>query len=158
MWARFYENWPGSFWDAAPVADVEAAQIANAILEGDAGIPALIHAPAGDCPDARVITRPGRLGGPLERFLAAFLVVQTPQTVFSASRDWYDKDFCWHPEFDVVYGTPAGPAVRLGPYHWVRNFSGCTVEVDTAAGTGVVFLLPDADAGDSEAATTARHD
>ena len=90
-WARFYENWPHSFWAPGSAADISAAMISNAIIEGAAGIPALIHVPAGTCPDSRgPITRPGRLGGPLESFIASFLIVQTEKTVFSASGNWYD--------------------------------------------------------------------
>ena len=144
-WARFYENWPSSYWvEDGP--DLRAAMIASALLEGQqVGVPMLMHSPVGTCPDpnpGRNITRPGRLGGSLERSLAAFLVVQTPQSVFSASGNWYDADFCWHPEYDVEYGAPLGPATRTGPHSWTRNFTRCNVEVDTSADSGAVFVLP----------------
>jgi hypothetical protein len=141
-WARFYENWPSSFW-VADGPDLRASMIASAALEGQqAGVPMLMHASVtGACPATRNITRPGRLGGKLEAALAAFLVVQTPQSVFSVSQDWYDADFCWHPEYDVEYGTPLGPATRTGPHSWTRNFTRCNVEVDTSADYGAVFLL-----------------
>src|SRR4051812_18862110 len=43
-WARFYENWPSSFWVPGG-EDLEAGMIANAILEAQAGIAFLAHAP-----------------------------------------------------------------------------------------------------------------
>lgn len=141
-WARFYENWPSSFW-VADGPDLRAAMIASAILEGQAGIPAIMHSPVGDCPDpGRNISRPGRLGGSMETALAAFLIAQTPQSVFSASTNWYDANFCWHPEFDVQFGAPLAPATRTGPHSWTRNFTRCNVEVDTSADYGAIFLLP----------------
>lgn len=100
-WARFYENWPASYFGEAidptwlplpascpstpslPTAapntpDTHAAIIANAALEGEAGVPVLAHVYAGACPDPRppVPVGPGRLGGDLEYGLAAFLMVQ----------------------------------------------------------------------------------
>jgi len=139
-WARFYENWPNSFW-VPNTKDVTAAMISNAILEGNSGIPVLVHFPGGTCPDpGRKIVRPGRLGGDMEFGIATYLLVQTRWSVFSASRDWYDMNFCWHPEYDLQYGTPLSEAVRSGPFSWYRNFTMANVEVDVARGYGVVFL------------------
>jgi hypothetical protein len=141
VWARFYENWPQTFW-ASDGADTQAAMIQNAILTGAAGVPQLMHAPTGTCPDpGRNITRPGRLGGELEFYLATFLVAQSAGDVFSASTNWYDFSFCWHPEYDEAYGAPLGPAVRTSPYAWYRNFTACNVEVDVSTAYGAVFLL-----------------
>ena len=94
--ARFYQNFLFSWWTpGSSGADVAAGFVANAILEGAAGVPLLLHSDVTTCPASpRNITRPGRLGGPIELNLALFLVVQTEQTVFSISGKWYDDDFC----------------------------------------------------------------
>jgi len=139
-WARFYENWPGSFW-VPDNKDLHASMIYNAILEGAAGIPFLVHVGGGSCPDpGRNIPRPGRLGGGLEYSIAMYLIVQTPSSVFSASGDWYDANFCWHPEYNVQYGKPLATAQRTGSYNWYRNFTMANVEVDVSKGYGAVFL------------------
>jgi hypothetical protein len=140
-WSRFYENWPSSFW-VADSPDLRSSMLANAILEGQMGIPLLLHVAAGSCPEApRNITRPGRLGGDLEYAVATFLIVQTPQNVLSVSNNWYDADFCWHAEWDVLYGSPLQNATRVTPYVWTRNFTLCNVAVDLQAGTAEVELL-----------------
>jgi hypothetical protein len=142
-WARFYENFPFSWWSEDPQGPAQAAAfVANAILEGAAGVPTVLHFDVTSCPSApRNISRPGRLGGSIEVQLALFLIVQTERSVFSVSGNWYDADFCWRPEFDVLYGAPLGPALRTGVYSWTRNFTGANVAVDVAAGTGSVDLL-----------------
>jgi hypothetical protein len=72
-------------------ADQAAVFVANAILEGAAGVPLALHFDVTGCPSApRNISRPGRRGGTIEAQLALFLVVQTQQTVFSLSGNWYD--------------------------------------------------------------------
>ena len=128
--------------------------IANAVIEGSKGIPVVLHNVAGSCPTSgnnRTIHRPGRLGGEIEFAIAAYLVVQAPGTVLSVSRDWYDADFCWHPEWDVDYGTPIGPPRRLGPHAWARNYTKSTAHIDVSqlppgnapwpSGKGAVYLL-----------------
>ena len=142
-WARFYENFPFSWWSEDPQGPSQAAAfVANAILEGAAGVPLVLHSDVTGCPaPARNITRPGRLGGNIEAQLALFLIVQTQQTVFSISGNWYDADFCWHPEFDLLYGRPLGPAVRTGVYTWTRNFTAANVAVDVMASSGAIDLL-----------------
>ena len=137
--ARFYEFFPQL---GASGPDVAAASVANAILEGAAGIPVVVHFFSASCPALpRNITRPGRLGGAIEAQLALFLIVQSHQSVFSLSNDWFDASFCWHSEFDVAYGAPLGPALRTGTYTWARNFSLSRVTADVSAATGEVFLL-----------------
>ena len=136
--ARFYEFFPQTTAGVRP-----EAVLANAVLEAQAGVPVIAHFYTASCPAApRVIARPGRLGGALEFQLAAFLVLQAANSVFSVSGGWYDADFCWHAEFDVAYGAPLGPAVRTGQATWARNLTRATVAVDVAAGTGEVMLLP----------------
>lgn len=141
--ARFYENFPFSWWSVDPQgAGNAAAFVANAILEGAAGVPLVLHFDTPSCPAAaRNITRPGRLGGDIEGQLALFLIVQTQQTVFSCSGNWYDADFCWRAEFDVAYGSPLGPALRTGAHSWTRNFTSSFVSVDVSTGVGTVELL-----------------
>ena len=153
-WVRFYENWPASFWHAAG-PDQSAAMVQNAILEGAAGVPNVLHI-GGSCPGSpRTITRPGPLGGALEFAVASYLVVVAAGTTLSVSNGWFDESFCWHPEFDVEYGTPLGPAKRTGPHSWTRNFTLANVAIDVSAGRqGSVDLIDAATpAADTAAAT-----
>ena len=164
-WVRFYENWPGSFHHASG-PDEFSAMIANAILEGQAKIANVLHI-GGACPaKPRTIARPGPLGGELEFAVASYLVVATAGTTLSVSNGartaptpcyyrvcadlsvpvtfegWYDEDFCWHSEFDVVYGVPLAAAKRTGPHSWTRNYTKCNVAVNVTAGQqGSVELL-----------------
>ena len=142
-YARFYENFPYSWWSQDPGgANQAAAFVANAILEGAAGVPLVLHFDVTACPaPPRNITRPGRLGGGIEAQLAMFLIVQAQTSVFSISGNWYDADFCWHDEFDVAYGAPLGLAVRTGTYSWTRNFTRANAAIDVAAGSAEVELL-----------------
>jgi hypothetical protein len=142
-YARFYENFPYTWWTSDPQGpDQAAAFVSNAIIEGQNNIPVVLHYDVTVCPSSpRNITRPGRLGGDMEVQLALFLIVQTNQTVFSISGNWYDPDFCWHSEFDVLFGTPLGDATRTGPHSWTRNFTLCNVAVDVSSYTGEIDLL-----------------
>ena len=137
--ARFYEFFPTLI---TPSADASAASVANAILEGAAGVPLVAHFFAPSCPAApRNITRPGRLGGPIEFQLALFLVIQSPSAVLSISDGWFDANYCWHDEFDVAFGAPLGPAVKTGPYAWARSFARANTTVDVEEKTGAIVLL-----------------
>ena len=142
-WGRFYENFPFSWWSQDPQGPHQAAAfVENAILEGAAGVPQVLHSDVTSCPaPTRNITRPGRLGGSIEAQLALFLIVQTPQSVFSISGNWFDADFCWRQEYDLAYGAPLGPALRTSPFTWTRNFTGANVAVDVMAGTGAIDLI-----------------
>lgn len=140
-WVRFYETWPGTFWQ--PISpDTDAAIIANAVLEAAAGLPTALHT-SGACPaPLRNVTRPGRLGGDVEFAVASYLIAASPGTTLSLSNGWYDADFCWRPEWDVDYGLPLGPPVRSGAYAWARNFTRATAWVDVSQGrNGQVYLL-----------------
>lgn len=138
-WARFYEFFPDLEQGGPAVA---ATATANAILEGEAGVPVVAHFFSPSCPaQPRNITRPGRLGGPIEFELALFLVIQTNAAVFSISSDWFDADYCWHSEFDVAFGSPLGPPLRTGAFTWARNLTRAQVAVDVAARAGQVELL-----------------
>jgi hypothetical protein len=130
---RFYENWPSSFW-VPNNEDLHAAMIANALLETAAGIPVLIHGD-GPCPaENRTIVRPGPLGGQVLFQVASYLLVAGAGTTLSLSRDYYSASFCWRPEFDVDFGSPLGPAVRLSSHSWVRNFTRANVLVNVTQG------------------------
>ena len=133
---------PGSFWvKSGP--DLSAAMIQNAILEGEANIPTVLHSPLSSCPESpRTIARPGPLGGDIEFAVASYLIVATAGTTLSVSNGWYDENFCWHPEFDVEVGTPLGPARRTGPHSWVRNYTQSNAAIDVSGGKmGRVDLL-----------------
>jgi len=127
--------------------DIDAMFIANAILEAEAGIPTALHVDAGGagtaCPAvARNISRPGRLGGPIEFWIASFLIAAGPGSTISLSNNWFDADFCWRPELDVVYGTPLAPSVRTGTHTWTRIFTRSTVAINVSVGrVGQVELL-----------------
>jgi hypothetical protein len=138
---RFYENWPGSFWTPAG-PDLDAANIANAIIEADHNVSNVLHQ-GGSCPAPdRNITRPGRLGGDVEFAIATYLIVQSPGTTISISSGWMDSDFCWRPDYDVEYGLPLGPPVRTGAYSWSRNYTRATATVDVSQGRNAeVYLL-----------------
>jgi hypothetical protein len=85
-WVRFYENWPQSFWvPGGP--DLAAAMVANAILEGEGGVPVVLHSSAACPAPPRAITRPGPFGGDVEFAVASYLVVATPGTDF-LSHTW----------------------------------------------------------------------
>ena len=82
------------------------------------------------------------LNRPIEFNVASYLIVASAGTTLSVSNNWYDKDFCWHDEFDVVYGTPLGPATRTGLHSWTRNYSKCNVAINVSSGrSGEVYLL-----------------
>lgn len=138
--ARYSQNWPQSFWvPGGP--DLAAAMIQNAILEGEAGIPVVLHA-GGNCPaPERTITRPGPLGGDVEYQVATYLIVATEGATLSISSGWMDNNFCWRPDFDVEFGAPLGPAVRTSVYTWERNFTRSTVALDVQSSSGSVMLL-----------------
>jgi hypothetical protein len=141
LWARFYENWPSTFWQKGSSADIGAAMISNAILEAAAGVPNILHMGA-KCPDAPYnVSAPGRLGGDLEFAVATYLVVAGPGTTLSLSNDWYDADFCWHYVYDVDFGAPTGDAVRTGTYTWTRAYTKSTVSLDMQARSAIVMLL-----------------
>lgn len=143
VYARFYENFPYTWWTSdSGGADQAAAFVSNAIIEGQNNIPVVLHFDVTSCPSSpRNITRPGRLGGDIELQMALFLTVQTNQTVFSISGNWYDPDFCWHSEFDTLFGSPLADATRTGPHSWIRNFTLCNVAVDVSSNVGEIDLL-----------------
>ena len=139
-WARFYENWPQSFW-APGGADLAAAMVQNAIMEAARGIPAVLHSSA-RCPaPPRSIPVPGRLGGDVEHLIALYLIVAGNGTTISLSSGWMDADFCWRPDFDVDFGAPLGDAVRTGTYTWQRNYTKSTASVDVRSDAAAVVML-----------------
>ena len=138
-WGRFYEFWMGLG------AVFDAATIANAILEGNAGVGLVARASAdaaAQCPGSTpscVDYHETDLG----YALAAFLVARTsPWSYFGVSSGWYSPCWCWKAEYDAAArcGEPSAPATRTGPYTWSREYANCTVLVNTSASTGT--LLP----------------
>ena len=68
--------------------------------------------------------------------IAAFQIVRGDYSYYSASTGWFDKDWTWHPEYGVDYGTPLGPAQRRPGPIYVRNFTKSSVVVNcTGAGS-----------------------
>ena len=93
--------------------------IQNAILEGEANIPTVLHSPLSSCPESpRTIARPGPLGGDIEFAVASYLIVATAGTTLSVSNGWYDENFCWHPEFDVFRSKGRTRRVGHPRTHW----------------------------------------
>jgi len=135
-YARFYEFWMGQG------ADLDAATIANALLEGAAGVGLVARAAAGadaQCPAACAEGGVGRASLPYA--LAAFLVARTSEwSYFGVSAGWYSPCWCWHGAYDAAAtcGAPTAPAVRTSAHSWTREYAACRVAVNTSAGEGVV--------------------
>ena len=69
--------------------------------------------------------------------IAAFLIVKGNFSYYSASTGWFNKDWVWHDEYDVDYGTPVGDAVTEGNGVYTREFTRCGVRVNcTGVGRG----------------------
>lgn len=131
-WMRFYEYWMGQG------ALLDAATIANALIEGGQGIPIIARAQASTpcSPNSTTDNDPT-----LAYALAAFFIVQEPYSYFGFSSGWYDSDWCWHAEYDIyACGQPVGPADRTGPYSWTRQFQHCNVAVNTSTASGSVVV------------------
>lgn len=133
-YARFYEFFMGGS------AAENAATIANALLEGAAGVGLVARAPAGADAQCAAACPQGSVGkAPLAFALAAFLVARTsPWSYFGVSSGWYSECWCWHAEYDQAArcGAPAAPAVRTGAYTWTREYAGCRVSVNTSSSEG----------------------
>ena len=134
QYARFYEFWMGAS------AVENAATIANALLEGAAGVGLVARAPAGPDAQCAAACPQGSVGrAPLDFALAAFLVARTsPWSYFGVSAGWYSECWCWHGAYDRAArcGAPAAPAVRTGAFTWTREYAGCRVSVNTSSSEG----------------------
>ena len=133
-YARFYEFWMGQ----GPVLD--AATIANALLEGAQGVGLVARAGAGADAQCSAVCEQGSVArSALPYALAAFLVARTsPFSYFGVSAGWYSPCWCWHAAFDEAgkCGAPLAPAARTSAYTWTRAYERCAVAVNTSAGTG----------------------
>jgi len=74
--------------------------------------------------------RPGRLGGPFEWLVAAYLIVQSPGSLLALSTSWSVHDLCVQPEAKVSYGEPLGPPVEDPKNVWSREYTRASVRVD----------------------------
>ena len=74
--------------------------------------------------------------------LAAFLVVMGEYSYFGYSNNtrWLDNDWAWHPEYDRVYGAPAGLASYDGAFGFAREFAHASVHVDCMAEKGTITM------------------
>ena len=141
-YARFYEFWMGQG------ADLDAATIQNALLEGAAGVGLVARAGADAAAQCPAVCPEGSVGrASLPYALAAFLVARvSPHSYFGVSAGWYSPCWCWHGEFDAAAacGAPAAAAVRDGPHAWTREYERCLVRVNTSAAAGA-FSSRDSD-------------
>ena len=133
-YARFYEFFMGQG------ADLDAATIQNAMLEGAAGVGFVARAQADAAAQCAAACTSGYAGkASLAYALAAFLVARTsPYSYFGVSAGWYSPCWCWHAEFDAASacGAPAAAAVRTGPHAWTRAYEHCVGRVNTSEMTG----------------------
>jgi hypothetical protein len=133
-YARFYEFWMGQG------KELDTATIANALLEGAAGVGLVARAQAdanASCPNATTAAEGGGAAGggrdeddddegglrrqraaaaaqplpALSYSLSAFLIARTsPYSYFGVSTGWYDADWCWHAEYDAAQAACGAPA------------------------------------------------
>ena len=114
-WLRFYEVWLGH-GEAQ-----DSAQISNAILEGDAGVPFVARS------DPKTMHS-------LEYGAMGFLIAQASGCYWGASSGWLDPDWPWRGIFDWKVGPPLGNATRINSYTWTRAFQHANVTVNTKVG------------------------
>ena len=101
-------------------AAADSAQLANAVLETERGVPFVSRADQKSLPH-----------GSIEYAACAFLIAQGPFCYFGASTGWLDPDWAWHGEYDWRVGAPLRPARRESQYRWSRDFENANVTVDT---------------------------
>mgnify|MGYP002631816839 CR=1 FL=1 len=65
--------------------------------------------------------------------IAAFLIVRGEYSYYSASTGWFDRDWQWHPEYDLTYGSPLGPATVSSEGVYQRRYTNCSVLVNWTA-------------------------
>ena len=120
-WMRFYEVWLGHG------AAQDALMIANAILEGAAGVPFVARSD----PKTMHSLEYGALG---------FLIAQGQHCYWGASSGWLDADWPWRGILDWKVGAPLGSASRTGSFAWTRRFEHANVTVDTKAGLATLAM------------------
>ena len=137
-YARFYEFFMGQG------AVLDAATIANVMLEGATGVGFVARAGADAAAQCATTCPEGSVGKvSLSYALAAFLIARTsPKSFFGVSAGWYSQCWCWHAEFDAVAacGAPTAHATRTSPYTWTREYEHCHVAVNTSAAEGSFSL------------------
>ena len=135
-YGRFYEFWMGNG------KNIDAAYIANVVLEGARGVGFVARASAdagAQCPAACDLSPYHPVD--LNYALAAFMVARTsPWSYFGVSGGWSSGCWCWHAQYDEAAkcGAPLAPAVRTSPYSWTREYQRCSVAVNTSDGTGAL--------------------
>jgi hypothetical protein len=135
-YARFYEFFMGQG------ANLDAANIANVIIEGSAGVGFVARASAdadAQCSSASACDAAPWFEVRLSYALAAFLVARTsPYSYFGVSGGWSSGCWCWHKEYDEASkcGAPVAPAVRTSAHSWTREYEHCIVSVNTSAAEG----------------------
>lgn len=125
-WMRYYQHWLNGFIGRpATVYSAQrcAAMTANAIKEGNAGIPMVARAPA----DTSVYAVDLRLS------LAAFLIGAAPGSTYGYGSCWFDQCWAWQRIYDELgtIGQPLGPAaVSANGMLFSRSWEGVNVELD----------------------------
>ena len=69
----------------------------------------------------------------------------------SSQANWYDQDWVWHRQYDLKFGKPLAPAVRLSKYVWRREFESCTVTADLQRASGSFSWKHHGPAADAQA-------
>ena len=63
--------------------------------------------------------------------IASFLIAASPCSYYSASTGWFDRDWTWHQQYDLLYGVPTGVATRrvlaTGETEYIRRYTRCNV-------------------------------
>jgi hypothetical protein len=133
-YARFFEFWMGMG------KDLDAAYIADVMIEGNAGVGFVAHASADAAAQCSTACDPSPyFEVNLSYSLAAFLIARTsPYSYFGVSGGWSSGCWCWHSEYDEASrcGLPRAPATRTSAYSWTREYEHCTVKVNTSAAQG----------------------
>ena len=99
--------------------DSSIAFIDNALAERSISLHTLLNAHASQ---------------PIEGQIAIFLLIRSEYYYFGYHSSYYDAGYQWHPEFDVLYGTPtsepARTAGKLGKtVVYTRSYTHCNVRI-----------------------------
>merc|ERR1712118_517330 len=100
-------------------------------MGAEVGVPIIVHAAS---------------AGDLSFQLAGFLAVGANYSYFGISSGYQDRDWKWHAEYDVKYGSPLGTMVNNGTWYY-RELRNTHVHVDCAA-SGKAHLLKKDDPSD----------
>jgi hypothetical protein len=72
-------------------------------------------------------------------WFATYLIVASQWTYYGMSAGWGARSFPWYPEYDKPLGRPSGPAQRVAPGRYFRDFEHLNVSLDTTARTASVI-------------------